>query len=221
MSNGCLVYGAGGFGREAAWLLRDYHMAHGEYEPLCFVDDTEALLGLRIVGLSVIDLDSAQRQYPGAAVVVAIGDPHTREIVVSKVKALGFTFPTIVHPSVMTSHYVVIGDGSLICANNVITTEVKIGKQTHINLSCTIGHDVIIGDYCTVSPGVHISGWVHIGNRVFIGTGAVFINGAQDAPLIVGDDAVIGAAACVTRSIPPGVTVVGVPAKAICKKGKV
>lgn len=82
-----------------------------------------------------------------------------------------------------------------------------------INLDCTIGHDVIMGDYTTLAPGVHVSGCVHFGQRVYEGTGAVIINGTQEAPIVIGDDAVIGAGPCDTKSVAPGLTVVGVPAK--------
>ena len=84
-----------------------------------------------------------------------------------------------------------------------------------INLGCTIGHDVIMGDYTTLAPGVHVSGCVHFGRRVYVGTGAVIINGTQNNPIVIGDDVVIGAGACVTKSVSAGLTVVGVPARSL------
>ena len=53
---------------------------------------------------------------------------------------------------------------------------------------------------------------VHFGKRVYVGTGAVLINGTEKNPLIIGDDVIIGAGACVTKSIESG-TWGGVPAK--------
>jgi serine acetyltransferase len=101
----------------------------------------------------------------------------------------------------------------VICAGNILTTNIVLGQHVQLNLDCTVGHDVVMGDYTSLAPGVHISGCVHLGNRVYIGTGAVIINGTQDDPIVIGDDVVIGAGACVTKSVADGLTVVGVPAR--------
>ena len=94
-----------------------------------------------------------------------------------------------------------------------MTTNIEIGAHAQINLACTIGHDVVAGDFLTLTPGVHISGSVRFGDRVYVGTGATFVNGTEDKPLIIGDDAVIGAGACVVKDVAAGTTVVGVPAR--------
>ncbi len=53
-------------------------------------------------------------------------------------------------------------------------------------------------------------GRVKIGNRCWIGAGAVILKDVE-----LGDGCVVGARAVVTRSVPPGVTVVGVPARPV------
>jgi acetyltransferase-like isoleucine patch superfamily enzyme len=103
--------------------------------------------------------------------------------------------------------------GTIVCGGCRLTTNIQLGRHVHINLDCTIGHDVNIGDYTTIAPGVHISGFINIGKRVYIGTGAVFVNGTESSPLVVGDDSIIGAGACITKEVPPGITVAGVPAR--------
>jgi sugar O-acyltransferase (sialic acid O-acetyltransferase NeuD family) len=148
-------------------------------------------------------------------IVCGVGIPRVREIIVTKTLEIGFAFETVIHPHVELSEWVDIGEGTIICAGNMLTTNITIGRHVHINLDCTIGHDVQIGDYSTLSPGVHVSGYVIIGSRVYVGTGAVFVNGTENEPLIIGDDVTIGAGACITRSIEAGQTVVGVPARPI------
>jgi len=115
------------------------------------------------------------------------------------------------------SQWIEIGEGTVICAGNILTTNITLGKHVQINLDCTIGHDVVMEDYATLAPGVHLSGYVHVGERVYMGTGAVIVNGIKGKPIVIGKDAVIGAGTCVTKSIPPGETWVGVPAHLVRK----
>jgi sugar O-acyltransferase (sialic acid O-acetyltransferase NeuD family) len=207
------VYGAGGFGREVAWLIQSCNRETERFRVVCFVDDNPAMHGEVLNDIPVMGLDAVRRQYPSAKVISAIGNPQIRQTVMERVASLGLGTTAIIHPNVECSQWVEIGEGAVICAGNILTTNIQLGLQVQINLDCTIGHDVIMGDYTTLAPGVHVSGWVHFGRRVYVGTGAVIINGTRDNPLTIGDDAVIGAGACVTRPVPPGVTVVGVPAK--------
>ena len=204
------VYGAGGFAREVAWLVQS---CGGQYEVACFIDDDESAHGKMLNGIPVMGLTEAKPRFPQANVVSGVGTPKTRQILMEKSAAVGFGFQTIIHPRVECSQWVEIGVGTVICAGNILTTNIVLGQHVQINLDCTIGHDVIMGDYATLAPGVHVSGCVHLGQRVYVGTGAAIINGTQLEPIVIGDDAVIGAGACVTKSVPVGVTAVGVPAK--------
>lgn len=207
------IYGGGGFAREVAWLVQSCANREANYQAVCFMDDDPALQGKTVNGLPTMSLAEARNRYPDARVVAGIGSPSVRERMVAKAEAVGFQFATIIHPRVERSEWVEFGAGTVVCAGNILTTNITIGKHVQINLDCTIGHNAILSDYTTLAPGVHISGWVHMGRRVYIGTGAVVINGTEKAPIVLGDDAVIGAGACVTKSVAMGLTVVGVPAR--------
>jgi len=215
------VYGAGGFAREVAWLVESCVTAEHRYEVVCFIDDDPRLHGQTANGILTMSLDDAWSRFPDARVVVAVGGPAARERIVGKATAKGFRFATIVHPRVERSRWIEFGAGTIVCAGNILTTNIRLGNHVHVNLDCTVGHDAILGDYTTLAPGVHISGWVHTGRRVYIGTGAVVINGTESAPVVLHDDAVIGAGACVTKSIAAGLTVVGVPARPLSPTGEV
>lgn len=211
-ANQIAVYGAGGFGREVAWLAQSAVIGGEGVEVVCFIDDDEAVCGAILNNFEVLPLFQANEKYPDACVVSGIGVPKIRELTMGKARAAGFGYATLVHPRTEMSKWVEVGEGSVICAGNILTTNITLGRHVQINLDCTIGHDVIMGDYATLAPGVHVSGYVHIGKRAYIGTGAVIINGTQDNPIVIGDDVVIGAGACVTKSISCG-TWGGVPAK--------
>jgi sugar O-acyltransferase (sialic acid O-acetyltransferase NeuD family) len=212
------VYGAGGFAREVAWLAESCLSPDGPYEVVCFIDDDHSNWGSVLNDFPVMGLEEAKVQFPDAAVVGGIGSPRARQLTMEKAQAAGFAFATLVHPRAEHSRFVEFGPGTVVCAGNILTTNITLGMHIQINLDCTIGHDVFMGDFTTLAPGVHVSGWVHFGKRVYVGTGAVFINGTRDEPLFVADDAVVGAGACVTRSVESGTTVVGVPAKPIKRR---
>ena len=207
------IYGGSDFGREVAWLIQECGDARVSYQVACFIDDDEAKQGKLPNDIPVMALAEARRSFPRARVVGGVGNPKSREFLMSKASDAGFGFATFIHPRVERSRWIEIGEGTVICAGNILTTNIVLGRHVQINLGCTIGHDVVMDDFATLSPGVHLSGCVHLGRRVYMGTGAVTIHGTQDVPLVIGEDAVVGAGACVTKSVPPGVTVVGVPAR--------
>lgn len=205
-----LIFGAGGFGREVAWLAQQ---CCGEHTDIVFCVDQPRYLSEPVNGIPVRLLeDLAGDISDQLAYVVAVGNPVERMRVVSLCEPMGMRPATLVHPRVEASRWVKIGPGSILCAGVIATTNIVIGVHAHVNLDCTIGHDVIIGDYATLSPGVHVSGNVTIGTGAFIGTGAAIINGTAESPLSIGDGAVVAAGACVTKPVEPGALVAGVPA---------
>lgn len=203
-----VVYGAGGFGREVAWLASRTAPA---YAVILFADDGE--VRDPVSGLSRMSLEDAARKHRGADFVVAVGSAGAREAMARRASAAGLRAARLVDPSVLCSGSVTIGEGSVICASCILTVDITVGAHVHVNLDCTIGHDAVLEDFVTLAPGVHVSGWVRLERGCYVGTGASIINGTADAPLVVGAGAVIGAGAVVTRGVPPGVTVVGVPAR--------
>jgi sugar O-acyltransferase (sialic acid O-acetyltransferase NeuD family) len=207
------VFGGGGFAREVAWLAD----ACG-YDVACFVDDDATKVGQTLNEVPILSLDECAKRFPGIRVAAGIGSPQTRKFVMDRVASQGLPWCSLIHPRTERSRRMTFGEGVVICAGNILTTNISVGNQVQINLDCTIGHDVKLADYATLAPGVHVSGYVHIGFGSYIGTGAAIINGTHEQPLSIGDGAVVGAGACVTRSVEPGTTVVGVPAKPLGKR---
>jgi sugar O-acyltransferase (sialic acid O-acetyltransferase NeuD family) len=214
------IYGGGGFAREVAWLAQSCHLAGEPYEVVCFIDDNTAAHGSVLNGVPVMGLTEARSRFAQANVVGGVGSPQTRQRLMERAASLGFSFESLIHPRAQRSPWVEIGEGSVICPGNILTVNIALGRHVQINMDCTIGHDVVMADYATLAPGVHVSGCVQLGKRVYVGTGAVIINGTEQEPILIGDDAVVGAGACVTKSIPAGWTVVGVPARPLKQKNQ-
>ena len=76
----------------------------------------------------------------------------------------GLSPATLVHPSAWVGAPVDLGPGSVVCAGSILTTNISFGQGAQINLACTIGHDVVAGDFVTLSPAVSLSGAVTIGD---------------------------------------------------------
>ena len=212
------IIGSGGFGREVLWLIRDYnsHPTIGSgQKPLDVVgfitNDTE-MHGKVICDIPVLKPYDWLLRNPDVYAVCGIGDPRARIKVTKYFEEKGVKFLSILHPSVKMSQYVEIGNGCIICAGNIITTQVKIGNHVHINLNSTIGHDAVIHDFVTISPGVNISGRVEVGYGVFLGTNCTMIERTR-----IGRGSFIGAGAVVNRDVEENVVSVGVPSRAVKK----
>ncbi len=96
----------------------------------------------------------------------------------------------------------------------------KIGRRLFIDhgMGVVIGETAEIGDDVTLYQGVTLGGTSlarakrhpTLGNRVIVGSGAQVLG-----PFTVGEGARIGANAVVVNEVPPGVTMVGIPARAV------
>jgi sugar O-acyltransferase (sialic acid O-acetyltransferase NeuD family) len=204
-----VIIGAGGFGREVAWLIEDINKIKNEWNIIGFVDDNEVIQGTMVNGYKVVgNVNWLKNQE--LHVVNAIGAPLVKKKIMKRLEVSKNIYPVLIHPSVIFSDRVLFGEGSIICAGSIITVNIEIGKHVIINLDCTVGHDAVIGDYTTVLPSVNISGFVKIEECVNVGTGSAIIQGVT-----IGENTIIGAGAVVIKDLPANCTAVGSPAKPI------
>jgi UDP-2-acetamido-3-amino-2,3-dideoxy-glucuronate N-acetyltransferase len=149
----------------------------------------------------------------------------------------------IIHPlsDVQTRN---IGDGTRIWQFCVVFAQAKIGVNCNICAYVLIENDVVIGDSVTIKSGVQLWDGLRIEDNVFIGPNVTFANdlhprskvypkqflqtvvkagasiGANATILpgvTIGENAMIGAGSVVIKDVPPGVVMIGNPAKFVRK----
>lgn len=204
-----VIIGAGGFGREIAWLIEDINQKQPQWNILGFVDDNESVQGKQIEKYTVIGTTDylADKELH---VVIAIADPYIRREIFNFLGSTKNTFPTLIHPSVIKTDSINFGQGVVIAAGTIITVNITIEDFVIIDRKCNIGHDARVNKFSTILPSATISGNVNIAENVLIGTGATII---QD--LSVEKNSILGAGAVVVKDIPENCTAVGVPAEPI------
>ncbi|MBN2070599.1 MAG: acetyltransferase [Candidatus Krumholzibacteriota bacterium] len=210
-----VIYGAGGFAREVAFLVDDINSASGlpVYRLVGYISDAPGDIGGRVGAYSVVgDLKWLQKGGRRLCCVFAIGTPSVVKRLSDHLAGKdGLEYPNLVHPSVVwNKDLITIGRGNIITAGSILMPDVTVGSFNIFNLKSSFGHDVKVGDCCVINPGSNISGNVSIGDRVLVGTGATILQG-----LSIGDEAVVGAGALVTKDVREGTTVFGVPARRI------
>lgn len=204
-----IIIGAGGHGRDVLVALRAHDPAHGPRRFIGFVDDgTPDEARLQRLNAPMLGATSVLAQHAGCGYVVGIGSPKARARLAAIADASGLVPVTVVHRDATVGEDVELEVGTVVCAGARLTTNVRTGAHSHININCTVAHDVRLGEFVTLNPQAALSGDVTVASEATIGTGAVIRQG-----LTVGVGATVGAGAAVVTDVPAGSTYVGVPAR--------
>lgn len=142
-------------------------------------------------------------------VVVAIGNNQIRQQKQCELAASGAGIVSLIHPTAVVSEYAEIGKGSVIFANAVVNAFADVGEGCIVNTGAVVEHDCELGDFTHVSPNSVLAGGVKVGRLAWIGACA-----SVRQLIEVGEGAVVGMGAVVTKDVPPRVTVLGNPAAA-------
>lgn len=131
-----------------------------------------------------------------------------RDGFVAQAQERGLKFASFVHASAVVSATSILGEGTIVCPRVVVAAYTTLGKHVRVNRGALIGHHTVVGDFVTIQPGANIAGCCHISSGATIGMSATVLD-----RVTIGEDSIIGAGAVVTKDVPPGVQVLGVPAK--------
>ncbi len=202
-----IIVGAGGFGRELLQWIKDINKLQTKWQIKGFIDDNPNALDELECDFMVIGSIQGWEPKSNEVFVCAIATPSIKEQVVTSLKSKGASFVRIIHPTAIIGDHNKIGEGLIAYPNSYINTNVRIGDFVTL-LSSGIGHDVVVGDYSTISSYCDITGGVKIGKRVFLGSHVTIVPGRK-----IGDDAYLGAGSVVVTHIKEKTKVMGNPAK--------
>lgn len=174
-----VIVGSGGFAREVLWLIEEINQSteppDAPYQVLGFISNDA---GSYVQGLPVLGDDSWAVAHLDRNVrcVIAVGDPVLRAKLAQLYQLHGLHPLRLVHPSVIMSDAVQLGEGVIVCAGAVLTVNIQLGDFSIVNLNATVGHDCRLGNCVTLHPGVHLSGGVQVGEMTVLGTGSVVLD---------------------------------------------
>lgn len=174
------IYGAGGFGKEVACLIREINQNVGNtWNFIGFFDDNPALKDKMISTLGPclggIDVLNAYRK--DLSLAVAIGNPVMLRKVVESIDNPRIDYPNLFFHNTWFADRDTfkIGKGNIIQGCCTFSCDVEFGDFNMINGFVVIGHDNKIGSYNVIMPAVRISGGVSIGNENFFGISSIVL----------------------------------------------
>jgi UDP-perosamine 4-acetyltransferase len=204
-----LIWGAGGHGRVVAELIR----AAG-HQVVGFVDADPRKFGREVEHgrARVVLLEEeirASEEVPGAdAVALGIGANGAR------FDCLGVLGDRVAqafaHPTAVISPTARLARGTVVMAGAIVNSGAVLEDAVVVNSGAVVEHDCRLEAASHLSPGAVLAGNVRLGERAWVGAGATVIPHVS-----IGADATVGAGAVVIRSVHPGITVVGNPARSI------
>jgi sugar O-acyltransferase (sialic acid O-acetyltransferase NeuD family) len=203
-----VIVGAGGHGRELFSVVTAVNARQPTWDFLGFVADGEQhperaeKLGTPIIG----GVDRLPEL--GAAYAIGIGEPRARARIDEFASGAGCEPAVLIHPTAVIGPDVALDAGCCIAAGAVLTTGVRLGRHSHVNVAASVSHDAVVGRWCMVGPGARVAGWVVLEDGVDVGVGAVLRDRVH-----VGSWAVVGAGAAVVNDVAACRTVAGVPAR--------
>jgi sugar O-acyltransferase (sialic acid O-acetyltransferase NeuD family) len=212
-----VLIGPGGFGRETAEVVRAINAAHEasggspRWDLLGFLDDDPARWGTTVSGVRVLGGMDALAAQSDARVVVCTGHPGNFGSKARIVERLGLDrerYATLIHPTAVIPPSARLGEGSVVFAGVVATTDVQIGAHAGIMPLAVFTHDDVLEDFVTVGAGVRLAGTVRIEAGAYLGAGCLIRENRT-----VGPGALIGMGAVVTEDVPGGEVWAGVPAR--------
>jgi sugar O-acyltransferase (sialic acid O-acetyltransferase NeuD family) len=181
-------------------ILNCYLAQDDRYQIVGLTVDDEFLQRGGIQGLKSIALSRLRESYgpQDCTVIMAMGYNdinRSRESMFHRLKEMGYSFETYVHPDakIYTQHP--LGEGCIILPSAVLEPHVRLGANSMVWANVTLAHHSSVAENCWVASGAVISGQAQVERNAFIGVNATIVN-----KVVVGEYCIVGAGALITRN---------------------
>lgn len=201
------IYGSGGLGRELAEVAEESNCER-RWSRILFIDDINnesSVNGFDVYRFE--DFVQLSRQEM-CEVVIAVGEPSSRNEMYERVVSAGLQLANLIHPSASLPKTCTLGKGSMLLNGARISPNTVIGNNVLINYNCNIGHDCQIGDNSVISTFVAIGGGTSVGSNSFVGMGSILRD-----HISIGNRSIVSMGSQVFHDVPDGVAVFGSPAR--------
>jgi sugar O-acyltransferase (sialic acid O-acetyltransferase NeuD family) len=204
------IYGAGGFGREIACLIKQINEIKPIWNFIGFFDDDIKEQRSNRYGKILGNIKTLNEFEKQLSVVFSIATPSILEDLVSKITNPIIDFPNIIAPnvSVFDKDAFKIGKGNMIFFGCRLSCDVTIGNFNLFNGMVSLGHDVVLGNFNVLQPSTRVSGNCRVGNNNFFGVQSIILQGIN-----IGNNTKIGSLSVIIKHTRDGSVYFGNPAK--------
>ena len=205
-----IIIGAGTYGEVYLAYLQEAGV-----NVVGFLDDDTKYEGQDVRGVPVlgpINLLSTLKETNGVeAVFCPLGNNKLRVKFLSMARDLGYETPNYIHPSVLISPNVKIGNGVYILLGTTIMPHTEIKDFVMISMGVHLAHHNILDEGVFLSTGCNFGASIHAHKFAYCGISSTIMTGMHE----LGEDCLIGAGAVVIKDVPDRAIMAGVPAKVL------
>lgn len=205
-----IIIGAGTYGEVYLAYLQEAGV-----DIVGFLDDDPKYEGQNVRGVPVLGgvsrLNDLKETKGIEGVYCPLGNNKLRVKFLSMAKVLGYKTPNYIHPSVIISPNVTIGEGVYILLGTTIMPHTVIKDYVMISMGVHLAHHNVLEEGVFLSTGCNFGASIHAHKYAYCGISSTIMTGMHE----LGEDCLIGAGAVVIKDVPAKAVMAGVPAKVL------
>lgn len=205
-----IIIGAGTYGEVYLAYLQEAGV-----NVVGFLDDdpkykNQSVRNIPVIG-PIAKLETLKETDGVEAVYCPLGNNMLRVKFLSKARKLGYKTPNYIHPSVIISPNVSIGEGVYVLLGTTIMPHTIIKDFVMISMGVHLAHHCVLDEGVFLSTGCNFGASIHASRYAYCGISSTIMTGIHE----LGEDCLIGAGAVVIRDVPDRAVAAGVPAKVL------